>query len=114
MCQARRVYETYGQHLLRFLINPRHDSSGWSNSAFWAGTEDGRVLKEKYGTKISSQVHDLEALLLAQQMEVRGLDADLVKVWSDISKAGRGQTADWKRSALGRIFRYDIGWFIHL
>ncbi|KAE9402471.1 hypothetical protein BT96DRAFT_937130 [Gymnopus androsaceus JB14] len=55
-------------HLLGFLINTCRDSIGWSNSAFWAGTEDGCMLKEKYGTKISSQIHDLEALLLAQQM----------------------------------------------
>lgn len=70
------------------------------------------MLKQRYGTKIDSQVHDLQAMLSAQELEVRGVDAEFLKVWSDVSKVGRGQNSDWKRSALGRIFRYDIGRFL--
>ncbi|KAE9388861.1 hypothetical protein BT96DRAFT_947302 [Gymnopus androsaceus JB14] len=105
---ARRIYETSGQHLLGFLLNTRRDQSGRSLSAFWTGTDDGRMLKQRYGTKIDSQVHDLQAMLSAQELEVRGVDAEFLKVWSDVSKVGRGQNSDWKRSALGRIFRFMV------
>lgn len=72
------------------------------------------MLKQKYGTKIDSQVQDLEAMLAAQELEVRGVDAEFLRVWADVNKGGRSLSADWKRSALGRIFRYDIGKFFKI
>ncbi|KAE9402101.1 hypothetical protein BT96DRAFT_937404 [Gymnopus androsaceus JB14] len=52
--------------------------------------------------------HDLEAMLGSQEIEVRGLDADLAKLWTSLSKVGNNQNADWKRCALGSVFKYDI------
>lgn len=72
------------------------------------------MVKQDFGAKIDTQCHDLEAMFATREMEVRGWDAEFLKLWTDISQGGKTQNADWKRRALCHLFKFDMGMFLHI
>lgn len=67
-----------------------------------------RQMKQEYGTQIDTQIIDLEAMLRATEMDVRGVDRNFRKLHKALIRRPQEQKGDWGRRALRLIFRWDI------
>lgn len=94
--------------MIGFLLDANRDSAGGSKSVFFAGTDEGRLLKQDFGTTIDSQIYDLEAMLRTSEMEARGVDRDFRQLYKDLTRRPGEGKSDWGRRVLRIVFRWDI------
>lgn len=103
-----------GYHMLGFLLDTKWDRAGRSNSLFFAGTDEARLLKQAYGTKIDSQIIDLETMLRMTEIETREIDRDFRKLQKAFVRRPTEQKIDWGRRVLRSVFKWDVGKYCKL
>lgn len=97
-----------GYHMLGFLLDTKRDHAGRSNSVFFAGTDEARLLKQAYGTKIDSQIIDLETMLRMTEIEGRQIDRGFRKLQKTFIRRPMEQKVDWGRRVLRSVFKWDV------
>lgn len=95
--------------MLGFLLNTNRDDAGRSNSVFFAGTDEGRILKQSFGSKIDSQITDMESMLRVTEMEDRAVDRNFRRLYNALERQSHEQKGDWGRRVLRLVFKWDIG-----
>lgn len=106
--QAENIKDNTGYHMLGFLLDTNCDNAGPSDSVFFAGTDEGRLLKQDFGKKIDAQIIDLEAMLQMTEMDARGVDHNFKKLHKALGRRPKEQKGDWGRRVLRLIFKWDI------
>lgn len=94
--------------MMGFLLSTVRDNVGRSGSLFFAGTDEGRLMKQDFGTKIDAQIVDLEAMLRMTEMEARGVDQAFRELHKAVGLRPGEQKVDWGRRVLAHIFKWDI------
>lgn len=105
--QAENIKENTGYHTIGFLLDTNRDNAGRSNSVFFAGTDEGMRLKQKFGTKIDAQIIDLESMLRMTEMDDRGADRQFRNLHEALIRGPQEQKGDWGRRALRLLFQWN-------
>ncbi|KAJ3730697.1 hypothetical protein C8R42DRAFT_637375 [Lentinula raphanica] len=108
MVLGERLYETAGVHLLGWVITTERDCMGRSLSAFFAGDEIGKAAKQRFGSKMDAQLHDLEMMFRQVEMDERSSNRELSELMTETLRKGSEQRKDRELRVLGAIFKYDI------
>ncbi|KAJ3720658.1 hypothetical protein C8R42DRAFT_722343 [Lentinula raphanica] len=105
---GERLYETAGIHLIGWVISTERDRMGRSLSAFFAGDEIGKAAKQRFGSKMDTQLHDLEMMFRQVEMDERSSNRELSELMTETLRKGSEQRKDRELRVLGAIFKYDI------
>ncbi|KAJ3746995.1 hypothetical protein EV360DRAFT_89890 [Lentinula raphanica] len=109
---AEKLYETSGYHMLGWLINTSGDKFGRSVSAFFAGDHIAKVAKERFGSKMESQVADMEMMFKMLELENRHVDAAVAKLHSECTAGPKESRRDVERRLTNTFFQHDIDQFL--
>ncbi|KAJ3831293.1 hypothetical protein F5878DRAFT_667706 [Lentinula raphanica] len=109
---AEKLYETSGYHMLGWLINTSSDKFGRSVSAFFAGDHIAKVAKERFGSKMESQVADMETMFKMLEMENRQVDAAVAKLHSACTAGPKESRRDVERRLTNMFFQHDVDQFL--
>ncbi|KAJ3724194.1 hypothetical protein DFJ43DRAFT_1157884 [Lentinula guzmanii] len=109
---AQNLYETSGYHMLGWLINTSTDKFGRSVSAFFAGDHIAKVAKERFGSKMESQVADMETMFRMLEMENQEVEASVAKLHSECIAGPKESRRDVERRLMNSFFQHDINQFL--
>ncbi|KAJ3991378.1 hypothetical protein F5050DRAFT_1812630 [Lentinula boryana] len=109
---AQNLYETLGYHMLGWLINTSTDKFGRSVSAFFAGDHIAKVAKERFGSKMESQVVDMETMFRMLEMENQEVEASVAKLHSECIVGPKESKRDVERRLMNTFFQHDINQFL--
>ncbi|KAJ3979850.1 hypothetical protein F5890DRAFT_1558274 [Lentinula detonsa] len=109
---AQNLYETSGYHMLGWLINTSTDKFGRSVSAFFAGDHIAKVAKELFGSKMESQVVDMETMFRMLEMENQEVEALVAKLHSECIAGPKESRRDVERRLINTFFQHDINQFL--
>ncbi|KAJ3990868.1 hypothetical protein F5050DRAFT_1880362 [Lentinula boryana] len=105
---AQNLYETSGYHMLGWLINTSTDKFGCSVSAFFAGDHIAKVAKEWFGSKMESQVADMETMFRMLEMENQEVEASVAKLHSECIAGPKESKRDVEQHLMNTFFQHDI------
>ncbi|KAJ3741602.1 hypothetical protein DFH05DRAFT_1462623 [Lentinula detonsa] len=109
---AQNLYETSGYHMLGWLINTSTDAFGRSVSAFFAGDHIAKVAKERFSSKMESQVADMETMFRMLEMENQEVEASVAKLHSECIAGPKESRRDVERRLINTFFQHDINQFL--
>lgn len=95
---------------LRSLGLPPHglpSQLGQNQSVYWAATDAGHLLKQRNGTQIDEQTHDLEAMLRVFEIKQREVDHELSQFMKVLLLKPNEQSTCWRRRCLREVFHRD-------